>query len=108
MSQWNFRLDPAQPEAFQRQLVKEGRSGSERMHSRAPVMNKARESQFGRTRAAADTSVCFTKRHRAACARESDCRSQAIWAGADDNSVVFHLICQRFAQRQSAANFDCA
>ena len=48
---WQQSILEAQPEAFQRQLVKEGRSGSERMHSRAPVMNKARESQFGRTRA---------------------------------------------------------
>src|SRR5262245_46467671 len=42
MCEWNFRLDPVQAEALQRQSFKKRRTCSEWMNRRADVMQKAR------------------------------------------------------------------
>ena len=78
MSQWNFRLDPAQPEAFQRQLVKEGRSGSERMHSRAEIMMKAGQSQLESAGGATRLRLGLIDVNTEACLGEDNASRQSV------------------------------
>src|SRR6476646_6244316 len=51
-------------------------------------MQKARQSEFGRTRAAADCRVCFVNNNGTARTRQCDRRSKTIWSRANDNRII--------------------
>jgi hypothetical protein len=53
-------------------------------------MQKARQSEFGGTRAAADCRICFVNNNGTSRARQCDRRGETIRSRADHNSVVFN------------------
>src|SRR3954447_8192346 len=90
MRQWNFRLDPLKTEALQRQRFKKWRTCCKRMDCRTNVMQKAGQSEFGRTRAAADCRVCFVNNNRISRARQCDRGRETVRSGTNYDGVVFN------------------
>ena len=90
MRQWNFGLDPFKTEALQRQRFEKRRACCKWMNCRTDVMQKARQSEFGRTRAAADCRVCFVNKNGTSRARQCDRRRETIRSRANDNRIVFN------------------
>ena len=88
MRQWNFGLDPFKTEALQRQRFEKRRACCKWMNCRTDVMQKARQSEFGRTRAAADCRVCFVNKNGTSRARQCDRRRETIRSRANDNRIT--------------------
>jgi hypothetical protein len=53
-------------------------------------MQKARQSEFGGTRAAADCRICFVNNNGTSRARQHDRRRETVWSRANDNRIVFN------------------
>src|SRR4029077_3445486 len=90
MRQWNFRLDPFKSEALQRQRFEKRRACCKWVNCRTDVMQKTRQSEFGRTRAAANCRVCFVNKNGTSRARHRDRRRETIRSRADDNRIVLN------------------
>src|SRR5439155_16379330 len=78
MRQWNFGLDPFKTQALQGQRFEKRRACCKWVNCRTDVMQKARQSKFGRTRAAADCRVCFVNKNGTSRARQCDRGGKAI------------------------------
>src|ERR1043165_3932243 len=83
MSQRDLRLNPFQAEVFERQGFEKGRSGTHWMNRGANIMNKSRQSESGRARAAANGGVAFHYQHRTSGLGQSNGGGQALWTRAD-------------------------
>lgn len=73
---------------IQRQGAKKRRSGGERMHRRADVVNEARQRQLCGASTAAYRFCGFANEHGAARARQSDRGRQTVRPRADDDCIV--------------------
>ena len=89
MREWNFRLDPIEPESFERERFEKWRTGREGMDRRANVVNKTWQRQLGRACAATDARICFQYQNRQPCARECNRSREAVRSRADHDRVVF-------------------
>src|SRR5262249_26831200 len=78
MRQWNFGLDPFKTKALQRQRFEKRRACCKWVNCRTDVMHKARQSEFGRTCAAANCVVRLVNEHGTLCARQGNRRPQTI------------------------------
>jgi hypothetical protein len=85
MREHRRRVDEVEPEL---ERAEEGRAYDEGVDPRAEVVHEARQSELGRTRAAADRLLCFAYQHRAPCEGERDRRAEPVRAGPDDDGVV--------------------
>ena len=90
MRQWNFGFDPFKTEALQRERLKKRRACCKWMNCRTDVMQKARQSELGRTRAAADCCVSFVNKNGTSRARQCNRCRETIRSRADDNRIVFN------------------
>src|SRR5262245_12645486 len=88
MRQRNFGLNPFKPEPLQRERFEKWRACCKWMNCRTDVVQKARQSEFGRTRAAADRGVRFVNTHRASCPCECDRRRETIRSRSNDNRIT--------------------
>ena len=90
MRERNIRLNPFKPESFQQQCLEKRGTYSQWMNCRTEIMHKAGQSQFGRTRAAADCGIRFAYKHRASRPRQRDCSRKAIRPGPDNHGIIFN------------------
>src|SRR5436305_13343385 len=88
MRQRNFGLDPFKTQALQGQRFEKRRPCCKWVNCRTDVMQKARQSQFGRTRSAADCRVCFVNKNGTSRARQCDRRRETIRSRANDNRIT--------------------
>src|SRR5688572_16016370 len=91
MRKGKFRLNPFQTIFVQRQSAEERRPEAQWMNRGAGVVQKPRQRQFGRPRAAAEGIAAFQQQDRAAGLRQPNARRQAIRAGTDDDRVILFL-----------------
>ena len=96
MRQRNFRFDPTQAEAFERQSFEKWRTRCQRMNRRANVVNESGQGQFGGACPATDGRVRFENKNGKPRSRECDRGRQTIRAGADYDRVILirHCIIQ--------------
>src|SRR5438874_9555150 len=90
MRQGNIRLNPGQPQSFERKSFEKRRTSSEWMDCRAEIMDEAGQRQLGRARATADRRISFQYEHRTFRAGKSNSSRQAIRSGANDDSVILN------------------
>ena len=98
MGQGRGRLDPRQAVLGQRQATPQRRCDAQRVESRTRVMHESRQGQLGRAQPAANRPGALEHQHRTAGARQGDGGSQAVGAGANDDSIVIVLL-RHYASR---------
>src|SRR5438876_1811587 len=89
MSQRNFRLNPGQPESFERKRFEKRRTSCERMRRRTNVMHKSWNRKLRRARAPADRGVGFEDENRISRARQRDRGGEAIGPRAYNDCIIF-------------------
>src|SRR5207244_9608307 len=94
MRQWNFGFDPFKAEAFQRQRFEKWRTCCKWMDRRTDVMQKARQSEFGRTRDATNCRIRLVNKNRTSRPRQCDCSRETIRSRANDNRItsIWHVL----------------
>jgi len=72
MGKRNFRLNPSETESREWKRFEKGGTGGEWVNGRTNIMDKSRQRQLGRARAAADGGVGFQHENRMSGAGEGD------------------------------------
>ena len=86
MSQRDWRLNPLQSIFFERVFLKRRRTESKRMNRRAHIMNKSRQCQFSRMKAASDLLPRLDHGRVIAGFGQFDSSRQPIGTRTDDKS----------------------
>src|SRR5271163_554645 len=91
MRQRARRVNPFEPVIRQRQRGEKWRPGSQWMHRRSEVMEKAGQGELKRSGGASRLGLRFKNVHFPSTLSENDGPSETIGTGADDASLAAHL-----------------